>query len=54
MTGIFAAPDPLLGRGKQERFTAYTYAFGELISASDPTGLAKGGHGLDGPRRDFD
>ncbi|NIJ03423.1 RHS repeat-associated protein [Paenarthrobacter ilicis] len=38
--GIFTAPDPLLETTMQERFTPYTYAFGNFINTSDPSGLA--------------
>ncbi|ASN19856.1 RHS repeat-associated core domain-containing protein [Arthrobacter sp. YN] len=37
--GVFTAPDPILDISKQEGFTPYTYAFGNTINTSDPTGL---------------
>lgn len=39
VTGIFTAPDPILNTEDQRGFTPYTYAFGNVINASDPSGL---------------
>ncbi|MGP0223696.1 hypothetical protein [Paenarthrobacter sp. NCHU4564] len=38
--GVFTAPDPILITEDQRGFTPYTYAFGMVINASDPSGLA--------------
>ncbi|WP_311215328.1 MULTISPECIES: RHS repeat-associated core domain-containing protein [unclassified Arthrobacter] len=38
--GVFTAPDPILNTEDQRGFTPYTYAFGNVINGSDPTGLA--------------
>ncbi|BCW43952.1 RHS repeat-associated core domain-containing protein [Arthrobacter sp. StoSoilB5] len=37
--GVFTAPDPILNTEDQRGFTPYTYAFGNVINASDSTGL---------------
>ncbi|WP_405476629.1 hypothetical protein [Paenarthrobacter ilicis] len=37
--GIFTAPDPILNTEDHRGFTPYTYAFGNVINASDPSGL---------------
>jgi len=39
VTGIFTSPDPILNTEEQGGFTPYTYAFGDVINASDPSGL---------------
>ena len=39
VTGIFATPDPILNTEDQRGFTPYTYAFGNVINTSDPSGL---------------
>ncbi|WP_369745692.1 RHS repeat-associated core domain-containing protein [Paenarthrobacter sp. AMU7] len=39
VTGIFTAPDPILSTEDQRGFTPYTYAFGNVINTSDPSGL---------------
>ena len=38
--GVFTAPDPILNTEDQRGFTPYTYAFGNVINATDPSGLA--------------
>ena len=47
--GVFTAPDPILDTGTQARFTPYTYAFGDPINSSDPSGLS-----IQQPIRDTD
>ncbi|XAZ33245.1 RHS repeat-associated core domain-containing protein [Paenarthrobacter ureafaciens] len=37
--GIFTSPDPILSTEDHRGFTPYTYAFGNVINTSDPTGL---------------
>ncbi|BCW82847.1 hypothetical protein NicSoilE8_05200 [Arthrobacter sp. NicSoilE8] len=37
--GVFTAPDPILNTEDQRGFTPYTYAFGNTINTSDPSGL---------------
>ncbi|MFF1831178.1 GH-E family nuclease [Paenarthrobacter sp. NPDC058040] len=37
--GIFTAPDSVLNTDDVRGFTPYTYAFGNVINSSDPTGL---------------
>ncbi|MFE4194428.1 hypothetical protein ACFRJ9_01045 [Paenarthrobacter sp. NPDC056912] len=39
VTGIFTTPDPILNTEDQRGFTPYTYAFGNVINTSDPSGL---------------
>ncbi|MEI2279582.1 hypothetical protein OHC50_19165 [Paenarthrobacter ilicis] len=39
VTGIFTTPDPILSTEDQRGFSPYTYAFGNVINTSDPTGL---------------
>ncbi len=39
VTGIFTTPDPILDTRDQRGFTPYTYAFGNVINTSDPSGL---------------
>ncbi len=39
VTGTFTTPDPILNTEDQRGFTPYTYAFGNVINTSDPTGL---------------
>jgi hypothetical protein len=37
--GVFTSPDPILNTEDQRGFTPYTYAFGNVINTSDPSGL---------------
>ncbi|MFK0005094.1 NucA/NucB deoxyribonuclease domain-containing protein [Paenarthrobacter sp. NPDC090522] len=37
--GVFTSPDPILSTEDHRGFTPYTYAFGNVINASDPSGL---------------
>ncbi len=39
VAGTFTSPDPILNTEDQRGFTPYTYAFGNVINTSDPTGL---------------
>ncbi|WP_026547209.1 polymorphic toxin type 37 domain-containing protein [Paenarthrobacter nicotinovorans] len=38
--GVFTAPDPILNTEDHRGFTPYTYAFGNVINAFDPSGLS--------------
>ena len=39
VSGAFTSPDPILSTEDQRGFTPYTYAFGNVINTSDPSGL---------------